>query len=223
MKTQDWTSVVTPTALLVGENSTLQWSDEIIEHVMFMDYYFRPKPYDLGERSRYTEAKTNFDHIADISCGRYRPEQLYATNLCLDPLERAPKGKRLLIPEAKAAQGLKHIRKILKDNPSIETVFVMSMQANYWLQKLGFYGDDAAFMHGAQPRNAGLDNVPPYYQPVDGKVFGLICGNIYEAKGLPVKVVPIVSAKDYPLREANLERYGKAYETIQGYFRGLKP
>ncbi|MFI3283425.1 MAG: hypothetical protein SNG10_08050, partial [Rikenellaceae bacterium] len=97
MKTADWGSVVTTTTLLIGENSTLQWKDEVIEHAMFLDYYFRHAPYDLGERSRYSEARTIFDTLSEITSGECRPEQVHGTLLSNEILPRPPKGKHILI------------------------------------------------------------------------------------------------------------------------------
>lgn len=220
-KTQDWSSVITPKVLIVGENSTLQWSEEVIDHVMFLDYYFRHMPYDHGERSRYVEARSVFDAITALSAGRYRPEQVYATNIAMDELVRPPRGKHLLIPEKSARQGVAHIRNILKDNPSIETVFAMSIQTNYWMQHIGLYGGDADFLHGAQPRNVGITSPLPYYQPVNAKVFGDICGRIFDIEGAEAKLIPILAPKDHPLSEVNYERFGAAYESVRQYFSTL--
>lgn len=217
-KTKDWSAVTTPKILLIGENATLQWSDEVIPHVMFLDYFFRAKPYDLGERSRYTESELIFEHIEKLTAGWCSPQNVYATNLSLDIHTRSPKGKHLFIPERYAEQGVERIRKILVDNPSIEYIFAMGMQVNYYLQVLGFYGCDEVFIHGAQPKNIGKTNRPPYYQPVDGKVYRDICGKFYDIEGLKAKLVPILPAKDYPLTEENMNRYGESYVTVRKYF-----
>lgn len=218
-RTEDWISVVSPKALLVGENPTLQWSDEVIDHVMFLDYYFREKPRDLGERSRWSEAAATFDYIRDITAERCRPEQLFATDLWLGPLERAPKGKHILIPEREAKLGMQHLRNILRDNPTIETVFVMDMQANYYLQKLGFCSADEEYLHGAQPRNTGLQNDPPFYQPVSGKVFRKICCKRFGIAGYTAELIPILPARDYPLRDDNIRIYGDLYASLIESFR----
>jgi len=95
----------------------------------------------------------------------------------------------------------------------------MSLQTNYWLQKLGFYGDDNNFIEEAQPRRKGLEDMSaPFYQPVNGKAFESICGNIYPATNHPVKVIPILAAKDYPLKGRNKELYTEAYEKIRNSF-----
>lgn len=218
-KTKDWGAVTTPKILLIGENATLQWSDEIIPHVMFLDYFFDAKPTDLGERSRFTEAKLIFEHIGKLTAGWCTPQCVYATNLSLDLHTRGPKGKHLLIPEKYAIEGVERIRKILTENPTIEYVFAMGMQVNYYLQKLGFYEGTEQFIHGAQPRTIGLTNKPPYYQPVDGKVFHEACGTIFNISRSNVKVIPILPAKDYPLSPENMEKYGDHYIAVQDFFK----
>lgn len=223
-RTKDWKAIVAPRVLIVGENSTLQWSDEVIEYVMFLDYYFRNKPYDHGERSRYTEAASILKCVNELSADRYRPQHVCATNLSIEILARPLKGKHILIPERDAIAGVKRINKIITDNPSIETVFVMSVQANYWLQKLGLYASDAAFLHGAQPRTVGIESDKPYYQPVDPKAFNSVCGNIYQAQTgtRTINVVPILPAKDYPLYGLNEERFSAAYDAVKAHFASLE-
>lgn len=78
------------------------------------------------------------------------------------------------------------------------------------------------FCQAAEPRRIGQQNFPPFYQPVDGKAFISICGKIYEATDLPVKVFPVLPAKDYPLSEQNRERYAKGLEQVTKFFRENK-
>ena len=229
MTTKDWKSVETPKVLLVGENPTLQWSpDEVIEYVMFLDYYFKPQPEDNGERSRFVEAESIFSCIRSLTGGKYKAEEIYGTNLCLYQLKRAPHGKRVLIPANKVDEGLDHIVKVLVDNPSIEVVFAASIQVNYWLQRLEFYGDkNETFIYGAQPRQVGIVSSRPYYQPVNAKVFEAVCGNVYEITHpalleRKVKIVPILPAKDFPLFDKSLEKFGDAYDRISEYFEGVE-
>lgn len=222
MRSKDWKAVKDAKVLLVGEDSNLQWSDGVAEVVMFADYYFRGFPSDDGERSRNVEAQNMFAQLMYVTGGRFKPEDVYVTNFCNDRVEAAPKGKRVLIPEAKAIRGLDHIEWILIANPTIEWVVPMSLQTNYWLQKLGFYGDDAEFVAEAEPKRVGLSSEPPYYQPVDGKAFARICGKVFDAKEKPVKVVPILAAKSYPLKERNLEQFGAKYDELRTYFQSNK-
>lgn len=219
MRAKDWKAIENAKVLVIGEDSNLQWSETVPEYVMFADYYFRSFPKDHGERSRNVEARTLFDYIMNLTGNRITPEEVYITNLCNDGVEPSPKGKRVFIPQEKARKGIDHIEWILSQNPSVKYILAMSLQTNYWLQKAGFYGEDDTFLAKAEPRRSGMENEPPFYQPVDGKAFSILCGNVYEAKNFPVKVVPILPAKDYPLTEQNRERYGKAYEKIRHFFK----
>lgn len=212
MKTKEWASVTEPNTLLIGESSMLQWSDQIIDYVMFLDYYFRPKPYDLGERSRYAEAKNIFEMMQTLTGGECRPQNLYATNLTYDMIPRPPKGKRLLITSEQAKKGIKDIEKILRDNPTITTVFAMDMQTNYYLQLLGFCQADPEYLRGAEPRRIGINE--GYYQPVDGKVFRKICCKKFNINCNNSTLIPILHPKEYPLRGENVEIYRELYENL---------
>lgn len=219
MRTKDWKAIDNAKVLVVGEDSNLQWSETVPEYVMFADYYFRSFPKDHGERSRNVEARNLFNYINKLTGGQVLPEEVYITNLCNDDVEPSPKGKRVFIPEAKALKGIAHIEWILEQNPSIQYVLAMSLQTNYWLQKGEFYEADAAFLKAAEPRRTGMECIQPYYQPVDGKAFTAVCGKCYDALRFPIKVIPILPAKDYPLSEQNAERYGEAYDQISNYFK----
>lgn len=222
MRTADWPSVIAAKVLLVGENSTLQWKDEVLEHAMFLDYYFRHAPYDLGERSRYSEAKAIFDALSDMTNGVCRAEEVHATLLSNAILPRPPKGKRILIPVQEAKDGMEHICGVLKRNPTIKYIFVMGLQANLYLQKLGLYdcGEmSEAFIYGAQPRRVGVNAYDPYYQPVDAKPFREICFKRYEATNYPgVVVIPILPVKSYPLSGVELTHFGANYEALKASF-----
>lgn len=221
MRTKDWKAKENAKVLVIGEDSNLQWSETVPEYVMFADYYFRSFPQDHGERSRNVEARNLFDYITWMTVNKIAPEEVYITNLCNDSVEPSPKGKRVFIPEAKALKGIEHIKWVLSENPSIQHILAMSLQTNYWLQKADFYTADAAFLSAAEPRRTGMENEQPFYQPVDGKAFSSICGNIYEVRESSVKVIPVLPAKDFPLSEQNRERYQKGYENISNYFKGI--
>jgi len=218
MRSKDLKAADAAKVLVIGEDSNLQWSEKVPEYVMFADYYFRSFPEDHGERSRNVEAQNLFKHISYLTGGTVKPSEMYFTNLCNDSVEPAPKGKRVLIPEAKAIKGLEHIEWILEQYPSIEWVLPMSLQTNYWLQKLNFYGGDEEFLHDAQPRRVGMESEDPYYQPVNGKSLRTICGNVYDATTHSIKVIPILPVKDYPLKDKNLELYGPVYEKVRKSF-----
>ncbi|MFI3320870.1 MAG: hypothetical protein SNH01_09435 [Rikenellaceae bacterium] len=222
MKTADWSSIVTTKVLLVGENSTLQWKDEVLEHAMFLDYYFRHAPYDLGERSRYSEAKTIFETLQELTCGVCRPEQVHGTLLSNNQLQRPPKGKHILIPERDAREGVEHIKWILKKNPTIEYIFVMGLQTNYYLQRFGLYecGElTEPFLKGAEPRRVGLSSYNPFYQPVNAKPFREVCFRRYGVKGFPnVQIIPILPVKSYPLVGSELTNFGESFEALKASF-----
>lgn len=221
MRAKDWKATMSAKVLVIGEDSNLQWSGKAPEYVMFADYYFRRFPEDHGERSRNVEARNLFNYIADLTSHRIDPREVYLTNLCNDSLEPSPKGKRILIPEEKALRGIEHIEWILSQNPSIKYVLAMSLQTNYWLQKAGFYTGSETFLTEAQPRNTGINCIQPYYQPISGKAFPSVCGRVYEANRFPVKILPILPAKDYPLSEQNSESYSEAFENIRLFFKNM--
>lgn len=221
MRTKDWKAIKNAKVLVVGEDSNLQWSETVPEYVMFADYYFRSFPEDHGERSRNVEARNLFDYITWLTAKKVTPEEIYITNLCNDSLEPSPKGKRVFIPQTKALKGIEHIKWILSQNPSIKYILAMSLQTNYWLQKAGFCAANAAFLTAAEPRRKGMENEQPFYQPINGKAFSLICGNRYEIEESPVQVIPILPAKDFPLSEQNIERYKEHYQDLFCFFKGV--
>lgn len=217
MRAKDLKATKSAKVLVVGEDSNLQWSGKVPEFVMFADYFFRDFPKDGGERSRNVEARNLFAYIAYVTGNKFKPEELYFTNLCNDLVTMPPKGKRVLIPEEKAIRGMTHIEWILEENPTIQYVVVMSMQSNYWFQKLGFYPEDEVFINGAQPRRIGLNCENPFYQPVNGKVFRNMVANRFVSKKHGVTVIPVLSAREYPLKDKNLEIYGDVYELLHHY------
>ncbi len=222
MKTADWPSIVGTQVLLIGENSTLQWKDEVLEHAMFLDYYFRHAPYDLGERSRYSEARTIFQTLEDLSCGACRAEQVHGTLLSNDILARPPRGKHILVPEKAAREGISHINNLIKRYPTIKYIFVMGLQTNYYLQKFGFYSSgetSEAFIKGAEPRRTGLQSYNPYYQPVNAKPFREVCFKRFAATEHPeIEVIPILPVKSYPMLGSDLANFGESYQKLKESF-----
>lgn len=189
---------------------------------MFLDYYFNHPPYDLGERSRYSEARTIFEAVEQMSAGHCRAEELHGTLLSNDQLPRPPKGKHIYIPERYAKEGYEHIKGILKRNPTIKFVFVMGMQANYYLQRFGLYscGEmSEQFLKGAEPRRVGIESYDQYYQPVNAKPFREICFRRFaatEAEG--VEVIPILPTKSYPLMGSDLKNFGENFAQLKASF-----
>lgn len=184
--------------MLISDTSLLIWKDEVIEYVMFLDYYFQDRPFDLGERSRHAQARDTFNMISQLSNGKYAPQEIYATNFTFEILDRAPRGKKMLIPETIATNEVTRINSILKANPSIETIYVLGMQVNYLLQKYGFCQADQNFITAASPRNKGLANTPPFYQPIAGDAFTAICGLQFHVTQFPdVTLIPILPLSEY--------------------------
>jgi hypothetical protein len=138
------------------------------------------------------------------------------THLCNVGLPHAPKGKTVLIPEQEAEAGVNVIRGILNQS-SIEVIFAMSEQVNYWLQKLGFYPAVPDFLDKAEPKPRGLSHDPPYYEHRESKAFQLICGQCHTDGSR--KVFPVLHAKQWPLRGGLARAYGKAYENCVNQFK----
>jgi hypothetical protein len=226
MTTADWISIVEPEVLLVGENSTLQWKYDVADYAMFLDYYFEHAPYDLGERSKYSEAKSIFAYLSEISADKCRPEKVYGTLLCNEVLQRPPLGKHMFVSEAIAKDGLTHIRKLLKENPTIKYVYVMGLQTNYYLQKLGFYncGDfTEKFLKGAEPRRVGATANRSFYQPVDAKPFREVCFKTYEIPEFEgLKLIPILPIKSYPLKDSELNNFGDSFDNLKKCFETIE-
>ena len=218
MKTEDWKAIETAKALVIGHDPRLQKSDTIAAFALFADYFFRVKPTSPSEMRKYGLAKATFDQITDITNGNIIPKIMYVTNLCNYPLPRTP-DKTVLITIDKAKAGLENIKNILLNNPTIDYIFPMSMQVNYWLQKLGFYSSNNDFLVLSEPREVGLLSNPPYYKPIQQKTFTLICGNIYTVTDGYQKVIPILHVKNYPLKGNFLEAYGLLYDHIRKYFK----
>lgn len=218
MRSKDWKPKEPARLLVIGEDVNLQWKNHLPEYALYADYYFRKIPYDLGERSRYLEAKNLFDMVKELTDYTYLADEVYVTTLSNTELEHAPNGKRTLIPEKTALAGIERIRQILKENPEIDLIFCLSMQANYWLQKSGLVEADELFVKGAEPRRTGISHIPPFYQPVNPKVFREICASSRPTQDGGIRTVALLPLKDYPLRDKNLEVFGAAYEALKKSF-----
>ena len=217
MVTKDWKPEKPAKALLIGHDPRLQKSDTQASYALFTDYYFDPIPTKTNEKKKYGLAKTTFDHLLYLTNNKIDPKTVYITNLCNDGLPHAPKGKTVLIPEQKAQEGVERIRKILKDYPSIEYIFPMSLQVNYWLQKLGFYASNNDFVIKSEPKEIGVINDKPYFEPRNSGTFLLICGNRYNPIGNAQIIIPILHSKQFPLNKRTIA-YRSAYESIKAYF-----
>lgn len=219
MQTLDWKPKEhLPRALLIGHDPRLQNSDTQAEYVLFANFFFDITIKDRAFKSKYGLAATAFNQITHITKGKIKPEEIYITNLCNSALPHAPKGKIVYIPEDKAIEGVKNIEKIIEENPSIDFIFPMSLQVNYWLQKLGLYYSIDEFIEKSTPKTKGIQNNPPYYKPTGKSPFLLICGNRYKVTGGKQIVIPILHAKHFPLNK-KFKAYEPAYERISDYFQ----
>ena len=219
MQTLDWKHKEhAPRALLIGHDPRLQQSDTQAEYVLFANYYFDKTIKDRSFKSKYGLAASAFNQITHITNGKIKPEEIYITNLCNSALPHAPKSKTVYIPEEKAITGVENIKKIIDENSTIEYLFPMSLQVNYWLQKLGLYYSSDEFIENSTPKTIGIQNKPPYYEQTGKSPFLLICGNRYHVTGGIQVVIPILHAKCFPLNK-QFRAYEPAYERIRNYFK----
>lgn len=217
MITQDWKPAKVPKALLIGHDPRLKDSDTIAPYALFVDYYFNDVPKISSEKRKYGLAKSVYDQILYLTNNKIDPKEIYVTNLCNATLPHAPKDKTVYIPEEKAEEGINNIKRILLANPTIEYIFPMSLQVNYWLQSLEFYDSENGFKFESKPKSIGVLNNPPYYEPIKQCTFLMICGNKYKSKDTNHLVIPILHAKCFPLNK-NFNSYSPAYERIRTYF-----
>ena len=221
MKTLDWNpqshDLKPAKALLIGHDPRLQKSDTQAEYALFANYYFDKTIKDRAFKSKYGLAASAFNQITYITKGKIKPEEVYLTNLCNSALPHAPKGKTVYIPEDKAITGVENLKKIIEENPSIEYLFPMSLQVNYWLQRLGLYQSNTEFVLESTPKTTGIQNEPRYYEPLGKGSFLLICGNRYQVAGGGHTVIPILHAKCFPLNK-QFKAYEPAYERMRSYF-----
>jgi hypothetical protein len=214
---KDWKSKLPAKVLIIGHDPRLQKSDTIAEYALFADYYFQGEPKSKSEKHKYDLAKSTFEQILEITCDKFKPEEFYLTNLCNTALPHAPKGKTVLISEDKATAGIKHIRQILKENLTIEFIFPMSLQVNYWLQKLEFYSSDTDFVKETEPKEKGIKNTEPYFEAKKSRTFLKVCGNQYRITNGKQIVIPVLHSKNYPLK-ANFSAYLSNYEKTRNIF-----
>ena len=227
-KCRDWNPLesdfckgFSPKILLIGHDPRLHSTDTIADYALFADYFFKGQPAKGSEKRKYGLAKTSFTQILEITNNRYRAEEIYVTNLCNEALKAAPPKKTVLIPDSLAKDGVERIKNILMQNRSIEFVFPMSQQVNYWLQFFGLYHTDTDFLDRAKPSAKGINNNPPYYEAIKQKPapFLEICGNVYTLD-TGQKLIPILHAKSYGYLNSNsrYESYKRNYENMTKLF-----
>lgn len=221
MECKDWNPIeqfnIKPKVLLIGHDPCLRRSDTIADYALFSDYYFKSEPQNGSDKRKYGLAKNSLEQVLDITGSRYSPEDIYVTNLCNKALERPKKGI-VLIPEREAETGVKRLKKILEQFDSIEYVFPMSQQVNYWLQYFGLYQTETDFLDNAEPKQKGIDSNPPYYEAMNQKAkpFLEICGKVYDL-GKGQKLIPILHTKKYSQLK-KMGDYLSCYKQIRSHF-----
>ena len=216
---KDWNPLfekgVAPRVLLIGHDPRLQLSDTIAEYALFSNYYFEEVPKNRVDKRKFGLAEKSFEQILDITNHRFRADEIYVTNLCNESLVHAPQGKTVLIPENVAKEGYERIATIIYKYKTIEFIFPMSQQVNYWLQHFGLYQTPTDFMNKAKPKQKGIDNNPPYYEAVKQRdhPFLEICGNVYNLN-TGQKLIPVLHTKQY----GRLVTYSHCYEQIRKFF-----
>ena len=182
MSTKDFKPKKPAKVLIIGHDPRLQSSDTEAEFALFADYYFKADLKGGAEKRKHGLAKSTFEQVFHLTGDLFKADEIYVTNLCNHFLPASPNYYTVFIPEQKASEGISDIREILKENPTIQYIFPMSLQVNYWLQKLAFYEGDPQFVSDTEPRPIGVDSEPPYFTPKKSKTFLTICGNIYTLK-----------------------------------------
>ncbi|MBO7567081.1 MAG: hypothetical protein J6T60_08310 [Bacteroidales bacterium] len=218
MECKDWNPLiernVSPKILLIGHDPRLQNSDDKPDYALYANYYFRPEPECKREKNKYILAKNCFTQIIEITNKKYREDEIYVSNLCNIFFEERPKKKTILIPENVAKNGVIHLQNILQSYKTIEYIFSMSEQVNYWLQYFGFYNTKTDFLNNAKPKCKGICSNPPYYEASRRGSFREICGNVYETV-TKHKIIPILHVKTFK----RIERYYSAnYDNIRLFF-----
>lgn len=199
--------------LVIGHDPRLTRSKTIAEYAFFADYYSNPIPEKVSEKRKYELAKAVYEYIYELTGNKYSKDEIYITNLCNTALSPV-KGRTVYINEESAKLGLEEIRQFLSDS-NIEIIFAMSQQVNFWLQKLGFYSSNNAFLSDSEPKIEGVNSNPSYFVAKKQGAFKSICARVYLADG-KYKIVPILHIKNWPLKsEACIIAYEDSY-------RGLK-
>lgn len=220
-KTKDWIPTKEAKVLLIGHDPRLQESKTIAQYALFADYYFKEEQKAVSEKKKQKFARNSINNILELTKNKFRAENIYVTNLCNDelPKDDSIKGKTVFIPRDKAKKGVEHINDILAKNPSIEYVFAMSQQVNYWLQELGLYPQQPGFIEKAMPKDKGVKNNPPYYEAKKGRAFLEICGKSYKINGSKQTIIPILHIKSYSLIIGRYPEYKKCYDNLKKTFK----
>jgi hypothetical protein len=152
--------------------------------------------------AKYRLAESLYAYVGWLTSYNAKTDELLITNLCNSALPHAPKGKTILIPEEEARKGAEKIKRIIKSG-NVQLVLAMSLQVNYWLQKVGVYTADGDFLMEAAPKIQGIEG--KYYKPVSKSPFIKICGKKYYVGSIPL--FPILHVIQYPFRRAIKAKY----------------
>lgn len=215
--TQHFGNLKIAKVFIIGHDPRLQKNDTQAGVCFFADYYFKPVPLKGSERAKYGLAKALFSYISDLTSRKYSPCDCYVTNLCNFPLPHADKGKTVLIPDRIAKESVAEFKNLLAQG-DFKLIFPMSQQVNYLLQKSGFYSSSQKYLDDSEPKEIGIEK--GYYEPKGKSPFLQICGNQYQAGGVPL--FPILHVKQYPPKGAMARNYGPAYQKIIEAIKGLK-
>jgi hypothetical protein len=203
----------TPTSdsrvLVIGHDPRLRDSGALAQHALFADLFFQPVPGRASEHAKYELANAVFAYIGELTSYRYTARQLVLTNLCNGHLPHAPKGHVVFIPEKLAAQGLAEIRHLIR-KARIELIFAMSEQVNYWLQALGFCTPKGDYLHKSAPKERGMNDKPPFYEPRAPRAFQSIAFRRHETD-LGIPLYPIIHVRSWPLKGPFQKAYGRLY------------
>lgn len=211
--TKPWGSPEKAKVLVIGHDPRLQASSTLATYCFFADYFFRVKPTQKTELAKYQLAEALFAYVRDLTGGRTSDDEVLVTNLCNQALPHAPGRKTVFIPKEKAEAGLREIRALLKGS-HIRLIFPMSQQVNYWLQALGFYPANTVFVETSKPKEIGIKNDPPYYEPSRPGAFKGVCGRKFIADQ-KYSLFPIMHVKSYPLK-GNFLVYEDNYAHCRG-------
>jgi len=195
MQTRPFGDPTCASILIIGHDPRLRKSNTLASYSLFADYYYKPRPQIPSEIAKYELASAALGMVETLVGRSLCASEVVVTNLCNRALPRPPSGKTVLIPTAEADAGIRELQEMV-EHGSIRLVFSMSEQVNYLLQLLGFCQAVPEFLLNAEPKQKGLLNDPPYYEP-NRRSFQTICGR--PLKG-PFRstVFPIVHPKNWP-------------------------
>lgn len=217
MGTQPFGDPSSAKILIVGHDPRLRESDTLASFSLFADYYFKPRPTIRSEIAKYELASAALGMVEYLVGQPLAASDVVVSNLCNGALPRPPKGKTVLIPQSEAEVGVQELRKMVEKG-SIQLVFSMSEQVNYWLQHLEFCEALPEYLLNSEPRLKGRNNDPPYYEPMQ-RSFQSICGRALKGP-MGSTVFPVVHARSWPFTGPFLV-YEEPYRRCRAVVRQL--